>query len=88
MSTTLSLLEQLKIETQETDYPCFTDEQLQYYLAKNGQDLRKTCYEVLILKSQNSTLALSGYTSADTSGYFKRLAQKFVDYQSFVPASR
>lgn len=67
----------LKMELREADTPFFKDEQLQYYLSKNNGNIRATIYECLILKSEDTTLNISGLNTADTSSYFKRLASRF-----------
>lgn len=77
-------LEILKIELREDDAPFFTDEKLQYYLDKNGNDIRKTMYECLIIKSENTSLSVSGLNMPDTSSYFKRLASKYKPNNSGI----
>lgn len=67
----------LKMELREEDTPFFTDEQLKYYLSKNRNDIKATIYECLILKSEDTTLSISGMNTADTSSYFKRLASRY-----------
>jgi len=75
-------IDKLKIELREKDCPFFTDEELNYHLASNGNDLDKTIYRCLILKSEATTLNLSGLETADTSKYFRRLAQKYRTHNS------
>ena len=72
----------LVIELREKDCPFFTDEELNYHLSTNGNDLNKTIYRCLILKSEATTLRLSGLETSDTSRYFRRLAQKYRTYNS------
>lgn len=69
--------EELKIILRETACPFFTDEQLDYYLSKNADDINKTAYDCLIIKAEDTTVAISGLTVPDTSKYFLRLAQKY-----------
>ena len=69
-------------EIREDMLPYFEDDDIEYYLNKNGGDTQKTIYELLILKSEDSSLALSGMTTQDTSGYFKRLASKYKQFNS------
>jgi len=69
--------EELKIILRETACPFFTDEQLDYYLSKNVDDVNKTAYDCLIIKAEDTTVAISGLSVADTSKYFLRLAQKY-----------
>lgn len=71
------VLNKLKIVLREKDCPFFSDEELQFYLEDNGNDFNKTAYRCLILKSENTTLNLSGFETGDTSKYFRRIAQKY-----------
>ena len=50
----------IKIETRENDVPFFTDEEIEYYYFKNKRNVNDTVYELLIIKSQDSTLQVSG----------------------------
>lgn len=72
----------IKIETRENDVPFFTDEEIEYYYFKNKRNVNDTVYELLIIKSQDSTLQVSGLSTTDTSQYFKRLASKFSRFNS------
>lgn len=67
-------IEELKMLCKERDVPYFTDEELQYYLDKAQGDVETAAYKCLLIKSENTTLNVSGLTTADSSAYFKRLA--------------
>lgn len=67
----------IKREVREEQFPYFNEDDFTYYLEKNNGDANATIYEMLIIKSEVSTIAVSGLTTQDTSGYFKRLASKF-----------
>lgn len=67
-------LEELKMLIKEEDVPCFTDAELQYFLDKANGVVETAAYKCLIIKSENTTLNVSGLTTADSSAYFKRLA--------------
>lgn len=75
-------LNKIRIEIRENHSPYFTDEDLQYYYSKNNGDVNATIYELLIVKSEDSTISVSGLTTADTSGYFKRLASRYKPFNS------
>lgn len=77
MNTELSLIDKLKIVLRENDCPFFSDEELDFYLSENDNDFNKTAYQCLIIKSENTTLSVSGLQASDTSSYFRRLAQKY-----------
>lgn len=66
--------------------PYFDDpeKEISYYLEKNGGDVEATIYELLILKAEDSSLALSGMTTQDTSSYFRKLASRYRRYNSGI----
>jgi len=70
-------VEQLRIEIREEEVPYFTEQELDYYLSKNGGCVNNAAYECLIIKSENTGLRVSGLNTQDSSRYFLRLAQKF-----------
>ena len=75
-------LQVLKRELREFDLPYFSDDDLWYYLDKNEGRMNETIYELLILKSEDSRLVISGLTTEDTSSYFKRLASRYKRFNS------
>ena len=75
-------IERIKIEVRERQSPYFTDEDFEYYLAKNNGDVELTIYELLIIKAEDSTITVSGLSTADTSAYFRRLASKYKPFNS------
>lgn len=74
----------IKREIREFQCPYFTDDEISYYYAKNGGDFNATVYEMLIIKSEDSTISVSGLNTADTSGYFKRLASRYKSFNSGI----
>lgn len=77
-------IDELKIILRENDFPFFSDEEIEYYLSRNGNDLNKTAYDMLIIKSESTALVSSGLEVGDTSKYFRRLAQKYRTVNSRV----
>lgn len=77
-------LDKVKVEARESVCKCFTDEELQYYLDKNEGNVNNTIYEILILKSEDSSISVSGLNTTDTSSYFKRLASRFKPSNSGI----
>lgn len=73
----ISILDELKLILREKDCPFFSDDDLLYYLEKNGQNLNKTAHQCLLVKAEDTTLSVSGLQCADTSKYFRRLAQQY-----------
>ena len=71
------VLDKLKIVLREKDCPFFSDEDLEFYYEDCGKDFDETAYRCLILKSENTTLNLSGFETGDTSKYWRRLAQRY-----------
>lgn len=72
----ISSLDELKMILREKDCPFFEDEELRYYLDKYGT-VEKAAYYCFIIKSEDTTLSVSGLDCADTSKYFRRLAQRY-----------
>ena len=77
-------IEIIKKELRENQSPYFEEDDFQYYLEKNNGDLNATIYEMLIIKSEDSTISVSGLSTQDTSAYFKRLASRFKQFNSGV----
>lgn len=73
----LTDIERIKKEVLEDQAPFFSDEDFDYYYAKNLGNVKNTIYEMLIIKSEDSSISVSGLTTQDTSGYFKRLASRY-----------
>ena len=76
-------LDRLKFILRESEMPMFTDEELQSYL-DNSESFELALYELLMLKSENTGLQISGLTIHDTSSYFIRLAQTYRPHNSGV----
>ena len=75
-------VERVYKEIREEQSPYFDDGDIEYYLEKNHGNVEATIYEMLIIKSEDSSLSLSGVNTTDTSGYFKRLASKYKQFNS------
>ena len=63
-------IERIKKEVREAQSPYFEEDDFQYYLDKNNGDVNATIYEMLIIKSEDSTISVSGLSTQDTSAYF------------------
>lgn len=77
-------IERIKKEVRETQSPYFEEDDFQYYLDKNNGNVNTTIYEMLIIKSEDSTISVSGLSTKDTSAYFKRLASRYKPFNSGV----
>lgn len=77
-------IERIKKEIREEQSPYFEEEDFLYYLDKNQGDVKATIYEMLIIKSEDSTISVSGLNTEDTSKYFKRLASRYKTFNSGV----
>lgn len=77
-------IEHIKVEIREKQSPYFEDSDFEYYLKKNNGDVNATIYEMLIIKSEDSTITVSGLNTQDTSSYFKRLASKYKRFNSGI----
>lgn len=77
-------IERIKREIRETQSPYFDEDDFKYYLEKNNGDVNATIYEMLIIKSEDSTISVSGLSTQDTSAYFKRIASRYKPFNSGV----
>lgn len=77
-------IERVKKEIREEQSPFFEQDDFQYYLDKNEGNVNATIYEMLIIKSEDSTISVSGLNTADTSSYFKRLASRYKTHNSGI----
>lgn len=75
-------IDRLKIILREKDVPFFSEEELLFYLEENNNDFKATAYQCLNIKAENTTLSVSGLSTADTSQYFRRLASRYRTYNS------
>lgn len=75
-------IERIKKEIREEQAPYFEEDDFEYYLDKNDGNVNNTIYEMLIIKSEDSTISVSGLNTQDTSGYFKRLASRFKPFNT------
>ena len=77
-------IERIKKEIREEQAPYFEEDDFQYYLDKNAGNVDATIYEMLIIKSEDSTISVSGLNTQDTSSYFKRLASRYKQFNSGI----
>lgn len=74
----------IKKEIRENQSPFFEEDDFSHYLNKNNGDVNNTIYEMLIVKSEDSTISVSGLSTQDTSAYFKRLASRYKPFNSGI----
>lgn len=77
-------LREIKIILREKTIPFFSNEELNFYFSKNKNNFNDTVYECLLVKSENTSLNISGLTTNDSSNYFRRLASKYKPNNSGV----
>lgn len=82
--TDIEKVRYIRKEIRETQAPYFEEEDFSHYLVKNNGDVNKTIYEMLIIKSEDSTISVSGLSTQDTSAYFKRLASRYKPFNSGI----
>lgn len=70
-------IDKIKKAIREDQAPYFEEDDFEFYLTKNNGDINDTIYEMLIVKSEDSTISVSGLSTQDTSSYFKRLASRY-----------
>lgn len=77
-------IERMKVILRESEIPFFSDEDLQFYLNENNGDVNRALYQCLLIKSENTSLGLSGVNLPDSSSYFRRIAQRYRPNNSGV----
>lgn len=77
-------IERMKVILRESEIPFFSDEDLKFYLNENNGDVNRALYQCLLLKSENTSLGLSGVDLPDSSSYFRRIAQRYRPNNSGV----
>ena len=82
--TDIERIKKIKREIREAQSPYFEEDDFMYYLEKNGGNVDATIYEMLIIKSEDSTISVSGLSTQDTSTYFKRLASRYKPFNSGI----
>ena len=70
-------LDRIKKILREDEFPLFSDDDIKFYFDENNKDEKETIYQCLIIKSEDSSISISGLSTSDTSSYFKRLAQRY-----------
>lgn len=73
----LSKQDRIKKLLREEECPFFADGDIEFYLSENGGNVNKTLYQMFLIKAEDTTLSVSGLNCADTSKYFRRLAQQY-----------
>lgn len=82
--TEIEKIDFIRREIRETQAPYFEEEDFVHYLKKNDGDVNATIYEMLIIKSEDSSISVSGLSTQDTSSYFKRLASRYRRFNSGI----
>ena len=73
----LSDVERIKKILREEECPCFSDDDIEFYLSESKGNVNITLYQCFLIKAEDTTLSVSGLNCGDTSKYFRRLAQKY-----------
>lgn len=77
-------ISRIKNILRENDVEYFTDEEIAFYVDENDGDEDAAIYQMLIIKSEDTTLSISGLSTSSTSSYFKRLASMYVPSNSRI----
>ena len=77
-------IERIKMILREKEVPFFEDEDIMFYLNENNGDEKKTIYQCLLIKAENTAISLSGVTLSESSDYFRRLAHRYRPNNSGV----
>lgn len=76
MENTGANLARLKGILREDEMPLLSETELAYLL-ESSDSLDEAVYRGAIMKSENTTLQISGMSTADTSNYFLRIAAMY-----------
>lgn len=68
------MLKTLKANLRESDYPFFTDEELERIYSECGRDMAEATYRALIIKAESDSLKLSDMTMESSREYWLSLA--------------
>ena len=68
------MLKVLKANIRETDYPFFTEEELERIYADCNYDINEASYKALIIKAESDKLILSDMTLESSRKYWLSLA--------------
>ena len=79
-----SSIEFVKKTLREKDLPFFEDQEIEFYLDKNKNNVNDTIYECALVKAENTSLSIPGMNLPDTSSYFRRLAARYRPNNSRV----
>lgn len=80
----MAKIDELKMILRESEYPFFSDNELNYFLASNDDDVEDAAYQALITKAETTTLSIAGLSLKDTSEYWMRLARHYRKSQTKV----
>ncbi len=80
----LNSIDDLKVVLRESEIPFFDDAELQWYVDKFNGNYNRAVYELLIVKSENTGMSISGMSAEDSSSYFRRLANRYRPNNSGV----
>lgn len=84
MAVQINSIEDMRIVLREEEIPFFSYAEIEWYVAKCGGDYNRAAYEMLIVKSESTDISIAGMSTADSSSYFKRLANRFRPNNSGV----
>ena len=73
----IASIDLLKFNLQETQFPYFSDDDLQILLDKNNDNVVAASYEGCILKSQNDAIKLGPLSTNSNEKYWIRLSLQY-----------
>ncbi len=83
MEVTAYRVEKIKKALREATMPMFTDEDIED-LIETSENIDEAIYRGAVMKAENTTLQVSGLTTADQSSYFLRIASLYRPNNSGV----
>lgn len=73
----MSGIDRMKMVLREREIPYFSDDELQFYLSENNGDEDAAIYQCLMIKAEDTSVSVSGFSAGDSSAYFRRLASNY-----------
>lgn len=78
------LLEELKFNIREKDYPFFSDGELITLLRNNRMNVKKASYKALMMKAEESSFNFKDISEDSSHEYFMRLARMYRGNQGRI----
>lgn len=83
MIVTDDIVKKIKLVCREEEIPFLSDDMISF-IVEESQTVNEAVYKCLIMKSEDTSLNVSGVNLPDSSAYFKRIARMYKPNNSGV----